>query len=78
VLHDQKKFGVTFNPLQTLPNAAPYTVVNSHLSEYGVLGFELGVTLVNPDALGEFSRSLDLDIRMTSLLVFFTIDFLGW
>eukprot|EP00124_Ichthyophonus_hoferi_P002173 Ihof_evm3s138 gene=Ihof_evmTU3s138 len=32
-------------------NQAPYTVVNSSLSEYGCLGFEVGYSLANPDAL---------------------------
>lgn len=33
------------------PNQAPYTVCNSSLSEYGVLGFELGFAMASPNAL---------------------------
>ena len=43
---------------------APYTVCNSSLSEYGVLGFELGYSMTNPNALvlweaqfGDFSNT---------------------
>ena len=43
---------------------APYTVCNSSLSEYGVLGFELGFSMTNPNALvlweaqfGDFSNT---------------------
>lgn len=28
-----------------------FTVVNSHLSEYGVLGFEYGYSITNPNCL---------------------------
>lgn len=33
------------------PDQAPYTVCNSSLSEFGVLGFELGYSMTNPNAL---------------------------
>jgi len=33
------------------PDQAPYSVCNSSLSEYGVLGFELGYSMTNPNAL---------------------------
>lgn len=33
------------------PDQAPYTVCNSSLSEYGVLGFELGYAMASPNAL---------------------------
>uniref|UniRef100_A0A671PJQ6 oxoglutarate dehydrogenase (succinyl-transferring) n=1 Tax=Sinocyclocheilus anshuiensis TaxID=1608454 RepID=A0A671PJQ6_9TELE len=52
VLHDQevdKRFCVPMNHLW--PNQALYTVRNSSLSEYGVLGFELGFAMVSPNAL---------------------------
>uniref|UniRef100_A0AAJ7SJL5 2-oxoadipate dehydrogenase complex component E1 n=1 Tax=Petromyzon marinus TaxID=7757 RepID=A0AAJ7SJL5_PETMA len=52
VLHDQnvdKRILVPMNHLW--PNQAPYTVCNSSLSEYGVLGFELGFAMANPNAL---------------------------
>jgi 2-oxoglutarate dehydrogenase E1 component len=51
VLHDQKT-GSKFVPLNHLdPKQAKFTVTNSFLSEYGVLGFELGYSLENPNAL---------------------------
>ncbi|CAN9499768.1 unnamed protein product [Ophioblennius macclurei] len=52
VLHDQevdKRICVPMNHLW--PNQAPYTVCNSSLSEYGVLGFELGFAMASPNAL---------------------------
>uniref|UniRef100_H3CTB5 2-oxoglutarate dehydrogenase complex component E1 n=1 Tax=Tetraodon nigroviridis TaxID=99883 RepID=H3CTB5_TETNG len=52
VLHDQevdKRICVPMNYLW--PNQAPYTVCNSCLSEYGVLGFELGFAMASPNAL---------------------------
>ena len=52
VLHDQKS-NERYVPLNNIrPDAqAHFTVTNSHLSEYGVLGFELGFSLDSPDAL---------------------------
>eukprot|EP01134_Creolimax_fragrantissima_P007928 CFRG7928T1 len=51
VLHDQKNES-TYVPLQNLGEGqAPYSVCNSSLSEYGVLGFELGYSMANPNAL---------------------------
>ena len=42
----------TYLPLCHLcPDEAPYTVCNSFLSGYGVLGFELGYSMTNPNAL---------------------------
>ncbi|XP_041646191.1 2-oxoglutarate dehydrogenase-like, mitochondrial isoform X2 [Cheilinus undulatus] len=52
VLHDQevdKRICVPMNHLWD--NQAPYTVCNSSLSEYGVLGFELGFAMASPNAL---------------------------
>ncbi|XP_048126061.1 2-oxoglutarate dehydrogenase-like, mitochondrial isoform X2 [Alosa alosa] len=52
VLHDQevdKRICVPMNHLWQ--NQAPYTVCNSSLSEYGVLGFELGFAMASPNAL---------------------------
>ncbi|KAM9477299.1 2-oxoglutarate dehydrogenase-like, mitochondrial isoform 2-T2 [Clarias gariepinus] len=52
VLHDQevdKRVCVPMNHLWQ--NQAPYTVCNSSLSEYGVLGFELGFAMASPNAL---------------------------
>ena len=51
VLHDQKT-NDTYVPLNNLKQEqAHLTVCNSSLSEYGVLGFELGYSLENPHAL---------------------------
>ncbi|KAL2083570.1 hypothetical protein ACEWY4_021343 [Coilia grayii] len=52
VLHDQevdKRICVPMNHLWQ--NQASYTVCNSSLSEYGVLGFELGFAMARPNAL---------------------------
>ncbi|CAG5119058.1 unnamed protein product, partial [Candidula unifasciata] len=52
VLHHQTIDKKTIVPLNTLyPDQATYTVCNSSLSEYGVLGFELGYSITNPNAL---------------------------
>lgn len=52
VLHHQTTDKTTYRPLCHLSaDQAPYTVCNSSLSEYGVLGFELGFSMTNPNAL---------------------------
>uniref|UniRef100_A0A2K5HP44 2-oxoglutarate dehydrogenase-like, mitochondrial n=1 Tax=Colobus angolensis palliatus TaxID=336983 RepID=A0A2K5HP44_COLAP len=52
VLHDQEVDRRTCVPMNHLwPDQAPYTVCNSSLSEYGVLGFELGYAMASPNAL---------------------------
>lgn len=52
VLHDQEKDLSTYVPLNHLSvSQAHYTVCNSSLSEYAVLGFELGYSLTNPNSL---------------------------
>ncbi|XP_045472665.1 2-oxoglutarate dehydrogenase, mitochondrial isoform X3 [Harmonia axyridis] len=52
VLHHQAVDKATYKPLCNLyPDQAPYTVCNSSLSEFGVLGFELGYSMTNPNAL---------------------------
>ncbi|XP_078055638.1 2-oxoglutarate dehydrogenase-like, mitochondrial [Mustelus asterias] len=52
VLHDQDVDKKTCVPMNHLwPDQAPYTVCNSSLSEFGVLGFELGFAMANPNAL---------------------------
>lgn len=52
VLHHQTIDKTTYRALCHLyPDQAPYTVCNSSLSEYGVLGFELGFSMTNPNAL---------------------------
>lgn len=51
VLHDQKD-GSTFTPLTHLsPKQAAFSISNSSLSEFAVLGFELGYSLENPNSL---------------------------
>jgi 2-oxoglutarate dehydrogenase E1 component len=51
VLHDQKDESI-YIPLNNLtPTQGQFTVSNSSLSEFGVLGFELGYSLVNPNSL---------------------------
>lgn len=52
VLHDQNVDMKTFVPLNNLwPDQAEYIVCNSSLSEFAVLGFELGYSMSNPNAL---------------------------
>merc|ERR1712088_574981 len=52
VLHHQTQDRSTYNALANLyPDHAPYSVCNSSLSEYGILGFELGYSMTNPNAL---------------------------
>ena len=49
VLHDQNT-EATFTPLAHLSeNQAAFTISNSHLSEFAVLGFELGYSLNSPN-----------------------------
>ena len=52
ILHHQDIDLTTYSPLTHLyPDQANYTVCNSSLSEYAVLGFELGYSMTNPNAL---------------------------
>ncbi|XP_054612526.1 2-oxoglutarate dehydrogenase complex component E1-like isoform X2 [Dunckerocampus dactyliophorus] len=52
VLHDQNVDKKTCVPMNHIsPDQATYTVCNSSLSEYGVLGFELGFAMASPNAL---------------------------
>lgn len=52
VLHHQLVDKATYNALCHLyPDQAPYSVSNSSLSEYAVLGFEHGYSMTNPNAL---------------------------
>ena len=65
VLHCQDNDSVVYNPLNNLwDQQNEYSVCNSSLSEYGVLGFELGYSMTNPDSLvlweaqfGDFSNT---------------------
>ncbi|XP_076462504.1 2-oxoglutarate dehydrogenase complex component E1-like isoform X1 [Babylonia areolata] len=65
VLHHQEIDKKTFVPLNHLvEDQAHYSVCNSSLSEFGVLGFELGYSMTNPNALviweaqfGDFSNN---------------------
>ncbi|KAK9823376.1 hypothetical protein WJX72_002327 [[Myrmecia] bisecta] len=53
VVHDQKT-GEKYTPLQHVfsgQKPGQFTVSNSNLSEFGVLGFELGYSLENPNSL---------------------------
>ncbi|MBX3240603.1 MAG: 2-oxoglutarate dehydrogenase E1 component [Chitinophagaceae bacterium] len=51
VLYDEKT-DQQYNRLSRIPGArGKYRIFNSHLSEYGVLGFEYGFALANPNAL---------------------------
>lgn len=55
VLNDQVSVKKIKPVLQCLPEGQRkderFTVVNSHLSEYGVLGFEYGYSITNPNCL---------------------------
>jgi 2-oxoglutarate dehydrogenase E1 component len=52
ILHDQEKDLYTISPLNHLSvNQATYNLNNSSLSEYAVLGFDLGYSLTNPNSL---------------------------
>lgn len=69
VLHCQRQER-QYTPLQHLDaTQAPFVVCNSSLSEYGVLGFELGYSLVSPHSLtiweaqfGDFANSAQVMI----------------
>jgi 2-oxoglutarate dehydrogenase E1 component len=50
-LVDQKEENVFISLNHLDLNQAPFTVVNSYLSEYAVMGYEFGYTLSNPNAL---------------------------
>ena len=51
VVHDQKAFGHKHAPLKHIEGAAEFNACNSSLSEFAVLGFELGYSLENPASL---------------------------
>ena len=52
VIHDQNVDKKTYNMLSELSeNQAEYHACNSSLSEYAVLGFELGYSMTNPKFL---------------------------
>lgn len=52
VIHDQHVDRKEYRPLEHVaPDQARYTVCNSSLSEFAVLGFELGFSMSDPDQL---------------------------
>jgi len=52
VVHDQKDFGRKYTPLSNITQGqAQFSACNSSLSEFAVLGFELGFSLENPASL---------------------------
>lgn len=60
VIFDQERDDHRFTPLSSITaregsnqttSCAPFTICNSSLSEYGILGFELGYSLVSPNQL---------------------------
>ncbi|KAH8548513.1 oxoglutarate dehydrogenase, E1 component [Umbelopsis sp. PMI_123] len=51
ILHDQKNETPYTLLANISPEQAAFTISNSSLSEYGVLGFELGYSLVDPNSL---------------------------
>ena len=58
MIHDQIN-EQQFVPLNNLGSSqARFVVCNSSLSEFGILGFELGYSLVSPDALSVWEHSL--------------------
>lgn len=69
VLHDQPT-DRRFMPLANMGDkAAPVTIINSHLSEFGVMGFELGYSIESPHQLnmweaqfGDFSNGAQVII----------------
>ncbi|KAK3256664.1 hypothetical protein CYMTET_34209 [Cymbomonas tetramitiformis] len=68
VVHDQKT-GERFVSLKNLPVQSEFSVSNSSLSEFGVLGFELGYSMEHPNSLviweaqfGDFANSAQVII----------------
>jgi len=52
IVHDQQEDRKKYCPLSHLEaNQAVFNATNSHLSEFGVLGFEYGYSIVNPNQL---------------------------
>ncbi|KAL1411286.1 2-oxoglutarate dehydrogenase E1 component [Vanrija albida] len=51
VVHDQVNEGTYIALKHVGKDQGSFTVTNSHLSEYGTLGFELGYSLVSPNSL---------------------------
>jgi 2-oxoglutarate dehydrogenase E1 component len=52
VLHDTREEGKTYCPLSNIAeDQAQYTVCNSPLSEFAALGFEVGYSMANCNAL---------------------------
>ncbi len=69
MLHNQEEEKVYIPLAHITKGQAPFAISNSSLSEYGVLGFELGYSLVSPHALviweaqfGDFANSAQVMI----------------
>ncbi len=75
VLNDQKNED-RYVPLNSISESqAEYAVFNSNLSEYGVLGFELGYSIQNPMSLviweaqfGDFANAAQVAVRPVHLV----------
>ena len=50
IIHDQQN-GSKFTPISQIGATKNFQVHNSHLSEFGVMGFELGFSYYSPDSL---------------------------
>ena len=50
IVHDQEK-DVKYVPLQGINPEKRFRALNSHLSEFAVLGFELGYSYANPNTM---------------------------
>jgi 2-oxoglutarate dehydrogenase E1 component len=69
VVHDQENES-TYTPLKHLGSEqGSFTVTNSHLSEFGTLGFELGYSLVSPNSLTMWEAQFgDFALASSSIL----------
>ena len=82
VVHDQKT-GERYYPLaHVFEGQKPhqFTICNSSLSEFGILGFELGYSMENPNSLvlweaqfGDFANGAQVGFQRPCLLLSFTV-----